>query len=197
MAGDDDPASVEELLDQILEQTHGSPVVSVRGILDAVGPRSFGPVVLVAGLIIGAPLIGDIPGVPTLLAMLVLLTVGQLLFGRTHIWLPDWLADRTISRQKLVRGLQWMRKPAAFVDRFTGPRLTGLVRRPGLYVMAGCCMVVAAIMPALELIPFSANLAAIALVAFGLAMIARDGLLALIALSATAGALAIIIAAMF
>ena len=48
--------------------------VSVGDILTAAGTRTFGPVV-VAGLVVLAPLIGDIPGVPTLMALLVLLTV--------------------------------------------------------------------------------------------------------------------------
>ena len=48
-------------------------------------------------------------------------------------------------------------------------------------------------MPMLELIPFSANLAGLAWMAYGLAMIARDGLIAVVALVATGGALAVVI----
>jgi hypothetical protein len=197
MSDQAEPANLEQMLDRVLEQTQGMPVVSLREILEAVGPRSFGPVILLAGLVTAAPLIGDIPGVPSLVAMLVLLTLGQLLFGRKHIWLPNWLANRCISREKLVRGLELLLPPARFLDRFVRPRLSLLVHRPMLYVLAGCCMIVAATMPALELIPFSANLAALALTAFGLAMIARDGLLALVALVATSLTLLVLVRAMF
>ena len=41
-------------------------------------------------------------------------------------------------------------------------------------------------MPVMEVIPFSANAAGAALTAFGLSLIARDGLLALIAFTFTA-----------
>ena len=47
-------------------------------------------------------------------------------------------------------------------------------------------------MPVMEAIPFSANLAGIALTAFGLAVIAHDGLLALIAFAATAAGVVVI-----
>jgi hypothetical protein len=44
----------------------------------------------------------------------------------------------------------------------------------------------------MELVPFSANLAGIVLTAFGLALIASDGLLALIAIVLTAGTIGVV-----
>lgn len=183
----DDPSSLKELLDRLRDGTDGQKEVSVRDLLDTVGERSFGPVVLVAGLVTLAPLIGDIPGVPTLLALVVLLTLGQLLFQRNAIWIPSKLARRSVERKKLDRGLDWLEKPARFLDRWTRPRLVFLVRGPGQYAMAVLCLLVAAAMPLMELIPFSANGGGLALSAFGLAIIARDGLLALFATVVTAG----------
>ena len=166
--------------------------VSIRDILTAAGTRSFGPVVLVAGMVVLMPLIGDIPGVPTLMGMLVLLTAGQLLFRRQHIWLPRWLSNRTVPRDKLRTGLHWMYRPARFVDRYTGPRLTWLLDRGGNLTLALACVLVALTLPLMEVVPFSANGGGLALVMFGLAMIARDGVLAAIALCLTAGTLAVV-----
>lgn len=182
----DDPASLTDLLDRLRARTEGQDHVSVGDILSAVGERSFGPLVLIAGVITLAPLIGDIPGVPTLLGLMVLLTLGQLVFQRHTVWIPAKLSRRTVTREKLVKGLDWMAKPARFLDRWTQQRLTWLVTGPGQYVMAGICMTVAAAMPVMEVIPFSANGAGLALTAFGLAIVARDGLLALLAVVATA-----------
>ena len=53
-------------------------------------------------------------------------------------------------------------------------------------VIAAFCVLIALGMPPMEMIPFSANLAGAALAAFGLALIARDGVLALIAFAFTA-----------
>lgn len=183
----DDPNSLKELLDRLRDGTDGQRRVSVGDILAVVGERSFGPLALVAGLVTLAPLIGDIPGVPTLLALMVLLTVGQLLFQRETIWIPARLANRSMEQEKLDRGLDWLEKPARFLDRWTRPRLVFLVRGPGQYVMAVLCLLVAAAMPLMEIIPFSANGGGLALVAFGLAIIARDGLLALFAALTTGG----------
>lgn len=48
----------------------------------------------------------------------------------------------------------------------------------------------------LEMIPFSANLAGLSLTSFGIALIARDGLLALISLAATGGTFVVIVMAL-
>ncbi|GAA0844022.1 exopolysaccharide biosynthesis protein [Marinobacter szutsaonensis] len=183
----DDPENLEQLLDRLRTRTDGQAEVSVADILSAVGERSFGPVALVAGLVVVAPLIGDIPGVPTVLGLLVLLTLGQLLFLRHSIWLPAALANRRVAQAKLTRGLDWVEKPARYLDRYTRPRLVWLTRGAGQYLMALVCLSVALAMPAMEVVPFSANGGGLALMAFGLAMIARDGLLALFATTVTLG----------
>lgn len=180
-----DATNMEQLLDQIRESATEAGQVSVNAILNSVGERSFGPVVLLAGLVTIAPLIGDIPGVPTILGLVVLLTLGQLLFQRHSIWLPSWISRRSVPQDKLLKGLDWLQKPARFLDRWTGPRLVFLVDGPGLYVMAIICMAVAMGMPLMEVVPFSANGAGAALIAFGLAIVARDGVLAILATSFT------------
>ncbi len=182
-----DPDNLQELIARIRDDTREMDEVSVGDLLSAAGERSFGPVVLVAGLITLAPLIGDIPGVPTLLGLLVLLTLGQLLFQRESIWIPTRLSERRISRDKLFKGLDWMDRPARKLDDWTRRRLTFLVRGPGQLAMAAVCMLVSLAMPLMEFIPFSANGAGLALMAFGLAIVARDGLLALLALAFTGG----------
>ncbi|MFL1455265.1 exopolysaccharide biosynthesis protein [Marinobacter sp. GN3S48] len=185
MKDGNDPTTMKQLLDRIRASGEGVEQVSVAEILEAVGERSFGPVVLLAGLITLAPLIGDIPGVPTLLGLVVVLTLGQLLFQRHSIWLPSWISGRQVPRGKLVKSVDWLQKPARFLDRVTKPRLTFLVNGPGLYAMALICMSVALAMPAMEVVPFSANGGGAALMAFGLAIVARDGLVALLATTVT------------
>lgn len=193
---DEELTDLEQIVDRIRDLACAGGAISVDEILDAVGSRSFGPVVLLAGLITAAPIIGDIPGMPTLMAVLVLLTTGQLLFRREHIWVPGWLARRTIAGDKLAKGLEWLRPAARLLDRLTRPRLSALVQGPGLYGLVLCCMAIALTMPALEFIPFSANLAALGLIAFGLAMISRDGIVALLALGFTAAIVGILLKAL-
>lgn len=183
---DQELTSLEQLLDQISNTAADRDRVSLDAILEAAGHRSFGPVLLVAGLVTLAPFIGDIPGVPTIMGMLVLLTAGQLLFRRKHFWLPRWLLKQSVSRDKLCKALKWLRSPARFIDRLSWSRLTMFIQGTGIYVIAIACIAIAAAMPAMEAVPFSANGAGAALTAFGLSLIARDGLLALLALVVTA-----------
>jgi hypothetical protein len=173
--------NLEQLLDRIGEAATEGSDVSLDAILDEVGRRSFGPLLLVAGLITVAPIIGDIPGVPTLMGVLVILIAAQVLFRHDHFWLPGWMLRRSISATKLHKALSWLRRPARFIDRFLRPRLTFLTQRAGMIVIAVVCMQIAIAMPFMEVVPFSANVAGFVLAVFGLALIACDGLLALIA----------------
>lgn len=156
-------------------------------VLEHIGRRSFGPVILLAGIVTMAPLIGDIPGVPTLMASLVILTAGQLLVGKRRFWLPGLLLERAVPRARLHRILDWIARPAAVLERWFNPRLEAVSAGRGIYLIAMACILVALVMPFLEFIPFSANLAATAWIAFGLAMIFRDGYAGLFALLVTFG----------
>src|SRR5919106_4048261 len=98
---DQELTSLEQLLDCIGKANTSRGQVSLGAILESVGSRSFGPLLLVAGLIILAPFIGGIPGVPTTMATLVLLSAGQLLFRREQFWLPRWLLKRSLAQHKV------------------------------------------------------------------------------------------------
>lgn len=187
MATSANSSTLQALLDRIELAARHDERVRVETVLDLVGSRSFGPLLLLAGLVTLAPLIGDIPGVPTLVALFVLLVVIQLLLRRRHFWLPRWLVERSVPQDKLLVAVRWSRRPARFVDGLLRPRLEVFWRGPAVAVIAAVCIGIACVMPLLELIPFSANGAGAALSAFGLALIARDGLLALVVFALTVG----------
>lgn len=186
MSEDQEPKNLEELLDRIGTAAEETDPVTLDAILDEVGRRSFGPLLLVAGLITLAPLIGDIPGVPTAMGVIVFLIAIQLLIGRDRFWFPKWLLERSVASEKLCKALEWLRSPARFVDRILRPRLRRFSDGPATYAIAVVSMLIAAGMPMMEVVPFSANIAGAALTALGLALIAHDGLLALIAFLLTA-----------
>ena len=161
---DDDPqfTTLGQLLERLDEATRDIDRVSLRTIVEAVGSRSFGPLLLVAGLITLMPLVGDIPGMPTAMALVVVLIAVQLLLHRHYFWLPQWLLNRSVSRRHFARALQWMLPPARFIDRLLRPRLMFLTRRAGIYFIAVVCIVIALAMPPMEVVPFSATGAAAA-----------------------------------
>lgn len=173
--------SLEELLDRICDAQENEGRVSLEAILEAIGRRSFGPLILFAGLVTLSP-VGDIPGVPTMIAVLVLLITVQLLARRRYFWVPGWLLRRSIAMTKLNKATSWLQRPARFVDRLVRPRLGSLTEGPGVYVIAVACAIIALAMPPMELIPFTATGAGAAMSAFGLALIAHDGALAILAM---------------
>lgn len=186
-----------ERLEAIVERVEGVAEevdpVTLGAILDALGRRSFGVALLVPGLVTLAPLVGDVPGVPTLMALVVLLSAGQLLFGRERPWLPRWLLERRVEAATVRKVVGWLRPGVRVMDRVLDPRLTVLTGRPARHVIAAVCVVVAAVMPVMELVPFSANVAGVLLTGFGLSVVTSDGLLVLVTLG-VAGAIAAVVA---
>ena len=186
-------ASLDEVLDRVADICDHHPKVSIDAIMDAIGQRSFGPVLLLIGLIVLAPIIGDIPGVPTLCALMVLTISVQLLLHKEHFWLPRWILARSVTTAHLLRAIRVSRKPARFIDRLVKPRLIFLIRG---YIPMRCValssMAVALMMPLMEFIPFSANLAGAGRTFFGLAVIGREGFLALLAFVFTGASGAVI-----
>ncbi len=187
------PSNLGQLLDLLGNAEYEDNRVSWGAIMDVIGSRSFGPLLLLAGLFTVAPILGDIPGVPTMIGIFLILIVGQLLAGRKHFWLPKFLLNRSMAEEKLHKAVKWMKSPARFIDRLLQPRLGFLVGGAMKYVIAVICLAIALTMPAMELVPFSANLAGAALTAFGLALIADDGVLALIAMIFTASMIGLLV----
>lgn len=169
------------LLDKIEEVAKEKEVVSIEVILDAIGRRSFGPLLLLAGIIVLAPLIGDIPGVPTTIGIFVFAISIQLLLGYEHFRLPKWMLNKSVKCEKVMKILKYLRPPGRFLDRWLQPRITILTEGPFLYVIAAICVLISLLLPLMEFIPFSANLGGGLLTILGLSMISRDGVLTLLA----------------
>lgn len=173
---------LEELLDQLAWSADTDHTqISVQEIITAVGTRSFGPLLMLVGALIASPLSG-IPMFPSITAAIVLLVSVQLLLGKRYFWLPSWLLRRTVPREKMATAVRWLRPSARFIDRLIRPRLVLLVKGSvATRIAALLCLVIASVMPLLEFIPFSSSLAGVVLTAFGLSLVSRDGLLALVA----------------
>ncbi|MBU5636853.1 exopolysaccharide biosynthesis protein [Geomonas sp. Red69] len=184
--------TLQEMLDRIGDSADGAGRVSLGKIVESVGNRSFGPLLLMVGVIAASPLSG-MPGVPTATGVLILLIAGQLFFRRDHFWLPRWLLRRSLAQEKVHKAVRWLRPVARFIDRVMRPRLPALIRGGSIYLISFACAAIAVVMPVMELVPFSAHGAGLALTAFGLALISRDGLLALIAFAVTAVSFALVI----
>jgi hypothetical protein len=175
------PRNLEEWIERLDGSSERKDSVSVGEMMKAVGERSFGPLILLLGLIALSPLSG-IPTVPTIVGIMVIVLSAQLLMGRSHFWLPQKLLGRTIARKKLVKALNAMKPAGRFVDKWVRPRLSFITGKVGTLASAAFCLMIGLTMPPLELVPFLATTAGVALSMFGLSLIARDGVLMIAAL---------------
>lgn len=191
-----EPQNLQQFLERAAAAVNHRHRVSLGRVVESVGQRAFGPLLLLVGLVLFSPL-SAIPGLPTLMSLLVLLVALQLLLGRRRFWLPRWLLRRSLKRDRLLAALRWLERPAHFIDRYTRRRLAWLVRGLGTYLIALACLAVAIVIPLLELVPMSATIAGLALTAFGLGLVAEDGLLALLALAVLAAGFCLLAARLF
>lgn len=81
---------------------------------------------------------------------------------------------------------KWIRKPAKAVDRVTVERLRSLAGPRMNVVIAAVTTVLALISPITELVPLGNMGVGAAVTAFGISLIARDGLMSLIGLMISA-----------
>lgn len=160
--------------------------VTVGDLHTALGRRTFGPLFVVAGLFAVTP-VGVIPGVPTTLSVIVFVLSVQLLFGSESVWIPAFIEKRTLDAGRVEKSARLLRRVAERVDPVFRPRLTFLLEDPGVRVMAAICAAIALLIPPLEFVPFAVTLPAMAVAGFGLALLTRDGVMALVA-SGFAGA---------
>lgn len=153
--------------------------VSIADLLDEFGDHSFAPLMIILALI-GVSPVGAIPGVPTTIALCIILIAGQLTFGRPHIWLPKFITKRAIDSTQLTKGRKLLKRIADVLDRITGKRLVFLAGLGARRVVAGIIVVLGLAIPALELVPLAAAAPFLAIALLALALMVRDGLVVLI-----------------
>ena len=183
---DGSPGSIGAVLDRA-QHAAGGDEVSIARLIDALGRASHSAVMLMAALIVVTPLSG-IPGLSGTGGVIIALMAGQMIFGRRSLWLPGWVLRRKVSGTKFCQGLAWLRRPARFIDRHTRARWGLLLRRPGQIAVESLCLLCGAAMPFLELVPFSSSILASAVALLSVALVVRDGAVALAGLVLIGGA---------
>lgn len=166
---------LEEVIDGVIQLGKCERQVSIGDIQRQIGQRSFGPFLFVPAIIEISPL-GGIPGVPTLLALIVSLFAIQMLFGREHFWMPGFLAQRSVSGDKLETGLNKVRPALRWLDKVIRPRLQWATSQSFVRALALLCLILATSVPPLELLPFASSVPFAAICLFGLGLTAKDGL---------------------
>jgi hypothetical protein len=115
-----------------------------------------------------------------------------LLLGRQSLWLPRFIAGRTVNADRLKRALLWLESYARGTDRWLGARLMMFTQGLFLTAIALCCLLLAALMPLLEFVPLVSTVPSLAFTAFGIALLMHDGAAALAGFALTAATLLLV-----
>ncbi|TCK28620.1 hypothetical protein EV667_2629 [Ancylobacter aquaticus] len=169
-----------ELLSAIVT-AHSAERIGVGEIVHALRNRAFGLSILLLGLPNCLPMP---PGLPVICGILLCLVGGQMVMGRDELWLPRWLANRTLSRgllEKIVNGsLKLIRR----FEGYSRPRLPYFSSPSARFVLGGLVVVLGLLL--LLPIPIFGNLPpGIAVVILGLGLVERDGVFILAGVVAT------------
>lgn len=179
------------LFDRLVEETEGE-TVTVGDLLSVVGPRSYGPIIVLLGFIAISPLT-IIPGATWVVALLTLVITGQIVLGMQSPWIPKKLLQFSFKREHLIAGTKGARGWAEVFDRILQPRLTFLTRKPFLQLVALMCVFAALITFPLGVVPFGPVLPGLTVLVFGLGLMARDGIVIILASGALVGSFAVLL----
>jgi hypothetical protein len=174
-----DEGPLGRLVTKVEARVEAGDDISIGLIQELAGQRAAGPMLLIPALIVISPL-SIVPGLPTLVGINTVLVAGQMAMGHDRFWLPKWLTGRSIPAKWADKLLTFLRPVSQVTDGVVRRRMKFLTSAPVRRVGAMVCVLVGAIMPFLEFIPFTSTVAASIIAVFALAITARDGLLALV-----------------
>jgi hypothetical protein len=176
---------------EILESlaSRPTPSISVADVLSAFGDRAFGALML----IFAAPNMLPLPpGTSAVLGAPLLFVAAQLMLGRSTLWMPRIICERSISRNVFAMLTAKLSPLLQRSERYLKPRLTGFLRPLPERAVGAACLLLAVIL--FLPIPFGNMPPAFAISAFALGILERDGLAALLGWLITIGSLLILAA---
>jgi hypothetical protein len=149
--------------------------LSINDIVQAFGERAFGALMLCMGLLNILPWP---PGGTTIMGAPLLFITVQLAVGRDTLWLPRRICGASFSRGNFRSGLQRALPTLERVERLTKPRLSWAVRSLGERLIGTVCFLLTCVL--VLPIPGGNFIPALVIAAFAVALVQRDGLVALL-----------------
>jgi hypothetical protein len=186
------PDGLADVLDELSHNVNRESAlesVKLGYLLSAVGRRSYGPLLLLVGLIAISPLT-IVPLMTTIIAAITLLIAAQMALGFKRPLLPKRVLDLRVPRQGFFQFLDRAKPVAERAENgLLRERWTFMTAAPSVNLVALCVCAAALVTFPLSLIPFAPLAPGIAIVLFGVGMTARDGLWLVLGILLTAGAL--------
>lgn len=167
---------------------------SVDDFVNHLGKASYTPLLVVPGLLLASPLSG-VPGFSATCGVLIAAVSVQQMMRRPRLWLPRWLRQASLPTTRVSQAVEWLRRPARWLDRVTKRRLQWLTYPPFSIMPQGLCLISGLVMPALEFIPFTSSILGLVVAVVATGMFMADGLLVVLGMMGAAGAVGAIVAA--
>ena len=189
--GDETGQASSQRLSQVLRdlETGLGPRIALGDLVLGLRDRSFAPLMVLFAI---PNVFLYIPGSSVFTGLPLMMVAVQLVLGRSSVWLPKALSDRSVDRAVFARivrhSLPWVER----IERMARPRLW-----PGATDTVDRVIGLACFLMALLLflpIPFANGVPALAIIALGLALSERDGLWLAAGLLATVFAVVFVVA---
>jgi hypothetical protein len=179
----------EKPLSAILRDLSADPdrTISVAELVEAFGPRAFGAILLIFAAACALPLP---PGSSTLLGAPLVLLAPQVAVGRRAPWLPKRVRDRTMATAQLRQVAGKIIPALEKVEKVSRPRFGFLFGPVGDRVIGTLCTLLSLVL--ILPIPLGNVLPAIAVSLLSLALVTRDGVLALAGYAMTIASLGVL-----
>ncbi|MEM7489052.1 MAG: exopolysaccharide biosynthesis protein [Pseudomonadota bacterium] len=184
-------AQAMEMVEQLDRLADERDRPSIGDVSERLGKRSVGALIALPALLEITP-IGGIPGVPTLLALVIATFAVQIAFGRDHLWLPDLLDRRNVSGARVKASAAKLRPLARWADTHFGRHIRALMQAPMQRLVAVAIVLLCLTVPPLELVPFASTIPMATIAIFGLGLLFQDGRLIVAGWLAFAGAMAVL-----
>lgn len=183
---DEDELTLSALLLSLTE--HEGAQMTVDGVVAHFGRRAFGA----ALFIFAAPnLLPLPPGSSTVLGWPLLLIAPQLVIGAKDPWLPRRIGNHAVATSFIDGVCRRVAPWVARIERITTRRLGFLFGFPGDILLGLVCTLLAAVL--ILPLPLGNLLPALAVSLLGLALVQRDGLLAIAGYLAAAVSAAVLV----
>jgi hypothetical protein len=179
------PARASDLLEDLLN-AFPNETITVGEVLDRLEGRAFGLLLLLLALPNCVP---NVPGLSTIFGVMMIAPAIQLILGRGALWMPRrvraWTFSRDVFRTTIRASVPVLRR----VEHFIRPRWTWLVHAPMTQVLGLQTLVMALVL----MLPIPAGNwpPGMTVATTALALIQRDGRLALLSVPMAGVSLAI------
>lgn len=173
-----DPNERQRALSEVLRDIADDPEgeVTLGEVTHSFGPRAFGALLFVFAIPNLLPLP---PGATTILGAPIVILAPQLAFGVRRPWMPRALERKPVRRSWFRRAYDRVAPTLQRVEKVSGPRLHWLMAPASERLLGLICSLLALVL--ILPIPLGNIMPAATIGVAGLALVQRDGLLAILA----------------